>query len=132
MIIFQLNFFFQKLKNVSSSSFSVKKTKSKAQKESFNQYITYFFPTYFLLIFLLGPCITEMSAMLGCWATHGGQPDAAACKAFANALENCMKEKVFFSIFQVNPSIKLLNSKTKKTQSVNTINYHLSRLKKWL
>ncbi|EMR09974.1 hypothetical protein PNEG_01734 [Pneumocystis murina B123] len=62
----------------------------------------------------ISPCITEMSAMLGCWAAHGGQPDAIACKAFVVALENCMKEK------------------TRKNQTVNTINYHLSRLKKWL
>ncbi|KAG4301690.1 hypothetical protein PCANB_001865 [Pneumocystis canis] len=63
---------------------------------------------------LISPCATEMSAMLGCWATHGNKPDNVLCEAFAEALKKCMKEKA------------------QKTKPVNTINYHLARLKKLL
>ncbi|CCJ29708.1 unnamed protein product [Pneumocystis jirovecii] len=60
------------------------------------------------------PCTAEMAAMLGCWASHGNKPDNVLCEAFANALKKCMEKKI------------------QKTKPVNTINYHLARLKKLL
>ncbi|CCG82694.1 Uncharacterized protein C24C9.13c [Taphrina deformans PYCC 5710] len=61
-----------------------------------------------------GPCAAEMAAMLGCWASHGDNPDAAQCASFANNLKTCM------------------NDSTRFVKKDNTINYHLARLGKLL
>lgn len=41
-----------------------------------------------------GPCAAEMAAMLGCWASHGDNPDASQCAAFATNLKTCMNDSV--------------------------------------
>ncbi|KAG4304955.1 hypothetical protein PORY_001630 [Pneumocystis oryctolagi] len=62
----------------------------------------------------INSCTAEMAAMLGCWATHGNKPDNVLCETFADALKKCMEKK------------------TRKNKPINTINYHLARLKKLL
>lgn len=41
-----------------------------------------------------GPCAAEMAAMLGCWASHGDNPDAPQCANFAQNLKTCMNNSV--------------------------------------
>ncbi|ORY87055.1 mitochondrial ribosomal protein subunit Mrp10 [Protomyces lactucae-debilis] len=61
-----------------------------------------------------GPCAAEMAAMLGCWASHGDNPNAAECAAFATNLKRCMATGKQY------------------VKKDNTINYHLARLGKLL
>lgn len=48
-----------------------------------------------------GPCAAEMAAMLGCWASHGDDPDAAECAAFASNLKTCMNDSVRLSFLVI-------------------------------
>ncbi|EEB06715.1 ribosomal protein subunit Mrp10 [Schizosaccharomyces japonicus yFS275] len=61
------------------------------------------------------PCAEQMAAMLGCWQTNGGVPDAPQCAQLAINLQACMQKQ-----------------SAKQRPPKDTINYHLARLGKLL
>ena len=38
------------------------------------------------------PCASELSMLLGCWASHGSKVEVEACQQYAEKLTHCMKQ----------------------------------------